>query len=194
MDQHTSTALAYKNGYERRVTAMADSNYTIKDAQTGEILFRGSSYKCAAWLGTDTKNLRRLAMLVRKTDRKTRYSKYIVECNTNRGKGGAHRKDIVCCDCGVMIPNAASKRKRCPECAYRYNLAQKRNRMRRVRAKPKETHPPISNPNRNYCEGCFYWRGESSNNQCCNYIFIEDKRRPCPPGEGCTVRKECKHE
>ena len=23
---------------------------------------------------------------------------------------------------------------------------------------------------------------------CCNYIFVEDKRRPCPPGAGCTVK------
>lgn len=24
---------------------------------------------------------------------------------------------------------------------------------------------------------------------CCNYIFMRDKRRPCPPGKGCTVKE-----
>lgn len=39
-----------------------------------------------------------------------------------------------------------------------------------------------------YCNGCIYKGRVSFNTPCCDYIFIEDKMRPCPPGEGCTVK------
>ncbi len=39
-----------------------------------------------------------------------------------------------------------------------------------------------------YCNGCIYKGLVNGNAPCCNYIFMEDKRRPCPPGEGCTVK------
>ena len=39
-----------------------------------------------------------------------------------------------------------------------------------------------------YCEGCKYFGGHSKGAKCCNYIFDEDKRRPCPPGSKCTVK------
>lgn len=38
------------------------------------------------------------------------------------------------------------------------------------------------------CYGCIYFFG-SEGVECCNYIFMEDKRRPCPPGKDCTVKK-----
>lgn len=40
-----------------------------------------------------------------------------------------------------------------------------------------------------FCHDCVYM-GVAGNGYIpmCNYIFIEDKRRPCPPGEGCTVK------
>lgn len=38
-----------------------------------------------------------------------------------------------------------------------------------------------------YCNGCVY-ASSAHNIQMCNYIFVEDKMRPCPPGEGCTVK------
>lgn len=51
------------------------------------------------------------------------------------------------------------------------------------------------------CDNCYYWkRLHSEGLRCCHYIFIEDKRRPCPPGEECTVkipvdvRRRKKHE
>lgn len=40
------------------------------------------------------------------------------------------------------------------------------------------------------CYGCFHWRGETYGGTTCNYIFDQKHRRPCPPGEGCTVRRE----
>lgn len=39
------------------------------------------------------------------------------------------------------------------------------------------------------CDDCFYWRKLNSGEQrYCAYMFITDRRRPCPPGDGCTVK------
>lgn len=35
------------------------------------------------------------------------------------------------------------------------------------------------------CQGCFYFSGWN-----CDYILMEKKRRPCRPGDDCTVRKK----
>lgn len=40
------------------------------------------------------------------------------------------------------------------------------------------------------CAGCLHWYGAYL--KCCNYIFDVGKRRPCEPGEGCTVRHPIK--
>lgn len=32
------------------------------------------------------------------------------------------------------------------------------------------------------CNGCVYKGIVQGHVPCCNYIFMEDKRRPCPPG------------
>lgn len=37
------------------------------------------------------------------------------------------------------------------------------------------------------CAGCVY-ASSAHNIPMCNYIFIAGKRRPCPPGTGCTVK------
>lgn len=39
------------------------------------------------------------------------------------------------------------------------------------------------------CEGCFHWRGWVWGSMCCNYIFDTGHRRPCEPGEDCTVKR-----
>ena len=42
-----------------------------------------------------------------------------------------------------------------------------------------------------YCKGCVYNAEISSFIYgYCNYIFNERKRRPCPAGKGCTVKKK----
>lgn len=44
--------------------------------------------------------------------------------------------------------------------------------------------------------GCIY-AGRVDEHSCCNYIFIQKRQRPCPPGKDCTEykkgarRKEC---
>lgn len=39
------------------------------------------------------------------------------------------------------------------------------------------------------CAGCLHYYGCNKNNVCCNYIFDVGKRRPCPPGEKCMVKR-----
>ncbi|MCD7755514.1 MAG: hypothetical protein LUJ09_04175 [Firmicutes bacterium] len=39
------------------------------------------------------------------------------------------------------------------------------------------------------CSGCAYYYGNSESDVCCNYLLKTGKRRPCPPGKDCTVRK-----
>lgn len=40
-----------------------------------------------------------------------------------------------------------------------------------------------------YCEGCEHFYSYYLVNRCCNYIFDTGHKRPCPPGQGCTVKK-----
>ena len=42
------------------------------------------------------------------------------------------------------------------------------------------------------CAGCVYFGWVGSYLGCCNYILMEGKRRPCPPGKGCTVKTKKK--
>lgn len=39
-----------------------------------------------------------------------------------------------------------------------------------------------------HCKGCIHL-GKVASLPCCNYIFDTGKCRPCPPGEGCTVKE-----
>ena len=41
--------------------------------------------------------------------------------------------------------------------------------------------------NKDYCRGCVY-RTYAGAEPICGYILVERRRRPCPPGEGCTVK------
>lgn len=44
------------------------------------------------------------------------------------------------------------------------------------------------------CDGCVYMGIVSGQMPCCNYIFMEDRKRPCPPGDRCTVKKTGKYK
>lgn len=39
------------------------------------------------------------------------------------------------------------------------------------------------------CDNCFF-RGSLENGKLpyCRYFFMTNQRRPCPPGDGCTVK------
>lgn len=38
------------------------------------------------------------------------------------------------------------------------------------------------------CRTCVYFRGSFDETCTCDYPFMTNKRRPCPPGDGCTVK------
>lgn len=160
--------------------------YTVKDRETGNILFRGNVEACAEFMGCDSHHIPALATRPQVYKRKSRYSMYQVERYGATPKvGGARRKDVECCDCGILMKNVGASCKRCPECQEQHALIQNREYMRRVKGITM-LPAPIQNPNSKYCEDCVYFQGYSM--RCCNYIFIEDKRRPCPPGKDCTVK------
>lgn len=43
---------------------------------------------------------------------------------------------------------------------------------------------------KNPCHGCEYYGGKQQAVRSCNYFLMTGKRRPCDPGEGCTVRED----
>ena len=43
-----------------------------------------------------------------------------------------------------------------------------------------------------YCDGCFYQKHFTGAGPYCDYLCMVGKRRPCPPGDGCTARKTTK--
>ncbi len=52
-----------------------------------------------------------------------------------------------------------------------------------TKAKQKKQRGPREN-----CQDCILFGGNSETCKTCNYIFIKDKMRPCPPGDECTVK------
>lgn len=108
---------------------------------------------------------------------------------------GTKKVDKNCEDCGVLMTNVAPLRRLCYDCARKRKRAGERQRaytykiIRPPKAKPVMQGTPIINRNAKYCKGCFYWGGHDESACCCNYLLITDKRRPCPPGKNCTVRK-----
>lgn len=45
------------------------------------------------------------------------------------------------------------------------------------------------------CAGCVYWaKTGSGETHYCSYLLRTDKMRPCPPGEGCTVKEPIKRK
>lgn len=39
-----------------------------------------------------------------------------------------------------------------------------------------------------HCKGCAYLGYAGGGYTCCDYLFKENRRRPCPPGKDCTVK------
>lgn len=57
---------------------------------------------------------------------------------------------------------------------------------------------PVTKKGADPCEGCWYRTPLAESQQdgpkCCSYILDTKKRRPCPPGAGCTVKLVKKRE
>lgn len=169
---------------------MAAYIYTIKNRETGEVLRQGTKQQCAEYIGTSSEYIRMLAVQDRVYENPTKFSTYKVERHVDgeRNKGGSRKKDIICLDCGLLMENASAHRKRCPECALKYTRAQNLLKIRSLRNQAEASRyiPPLDTSS---CAGCFYFSGVTLGGRTCNYIFIVGKRRPCPPGKDCTVRK-----
>lgn len=44
----------------------------------------------------------------------------------------------------------------------------------------------VACPPDKHCLGCYFYRGDHV--KMCNYMLFTGVMRPCPPGEGCTVK------
>lgn len=57
------------------------------------------------------------------------------------------------------------------------------------RKHPKEPTKKPPDPDAEFCKDCFY-RGRAiyGNLRPCNYLLVTGKSRPCPAGQGCTVK------
>jgi len=104
---------------------------------------------------------------------------------------------VVCADCGILMEGVSAKRRRCPECSAKYAKEYNRKRMRERRNLPPEAYDILEVDKSQMemqrpCIGCAYFTGMSTYARTCNYIFVEDHSRGCPPGKQCTKRKERK--
>ena len=90
------------------------------------------------------------------------------------------------------ISNAESaKRKREERAALRNDTQIKKAAQQKPQQKPKPaTARPTIKTVDDYCIGCAYLMRVGDGTNACDYIGATEKRRPCPAGTGCTVRKE----
>lgn len=165
------------------------AEFIVKDRQTGEVLCKGTRQMCADFLGCDAQYVKSLVRTPPKYEKESKYSKYLVERHGEVKQGGARLRDVICCDCGVLMKNVGASRLRCPDCVIKFN----RDRNKQI-IREKRNASPVSlnivNKNKSGCEGCIYFFGDYEISSCCNYIFIMGEPRPCPPGKDCTVRYE----
>lgn len=108
------------------------------------------------------------------------------------GVSGARLKPRNCGVCGRLYYPASGSQKYCAICGPIVN------RFRRHSADPvyeakKERYAKERAGDFTIaagCKGCKYWRNIADTTYACHYLLDEYVRRPCPPGEGCTVRVE----
>ena len=163
--------------------------YTVTDRQTGEELFKGLAGQCAKFLSCSEDYVRNIAKR-QDVPLKTRFGHLKVERHL------ADMPQVKCEGCGVVIPNAGSNRKWCPECSRQRGIEQARRYRQEHRPVQGQQQvagdcldvPQTQEQRQKHCKGCVYLGGHPDY-RTCNYIFIEDKRRPCPPGKDCTVKK-----
>lgn len=178
---------------------VAEYIYTVKDRESGEILFRGGVRDCSDFLGCSYSHVYAMATTEYAYKAETKYSMYKVErhCDGEPQIGGARRKDIVCIDCGILVKDAGANRKRCPECEARQRREQVKQRMREIRESNASTiaSPDVEQKRQEMqrnCIGCVYYGG-GIYLRTCNYIFMEDKMRGCDATK-CTRKKEKHYE
>ena len=178
---------------------MAAYIYTIKDRNTEEVLFQGRQTECANFIDCDPAYVWTLSERTQAPTANTKYAKYKVErewdANVDSLHGGRREKDTICLSCGKSLTGVASTRKRCPECAPKWQKEYNRHKMRMQREKqqdlPRMQEVDVKQREmQEPCIGCAYFTGLSTYARTCNYIFLENHSRGCPPGSKCTKRKQ----
>lgn len=169
---------------------MAAYIYTVKDRQTGDVLFRGYQQECGDFIGCDPKYIWVLSEKKQQPTAKTKYAKYKVERAWDEGAislhGGKREKDTSCLSCGKSLFGVISTRKRCPECAAKWKKDYNRQQMQARRNQPQTECSSLELDHiqadmQKPCIGCVYFTGMSTYARTCNYIFLEDHSRGCPP-------------
>jgi hypothetical protein len=177
---------------------MAAYIYTIKDRETEEVLFRGRQRECGDFINCDPKYIWTLSERTEEYAVKTKYAKYKIErewdTSVESFHGGSRKKNTACLSCGKPLVGVASTRKRCPECAEKWNREHKRLQAQIRRNQPQSLRGIKDIDSEQFemqkpCIGCAYFTGLSAYARTCNYIFLEDHSRGCPPGSKCTKRK-----
>lgn len=178
---------------------MAAYIYTIKDRETKEVLFRGRQTECAEFIDCDPAYVWTLSERTQAPAAKTKYAKYKVErewdVSAESLHGGRREKDTACLSCGKPLVGVISTRKCCPECAPKWQKEYNRMKMR-MRRNKQQDFPTAQDEDiaqlemQKPCIGCVYFTGMNTYARTCNYIFVEDHSRGCPPGAKCTKRKE----
>lgn len=160
--------------------------YTIKDRKTGEVLFVGGEGASARFLDCEPAYMTSLARRNTTTGKRTVYGDKVV---TREWADTS----VECQQCGVTIKNAKPNQKYCYNCVRkrkRYSnkegillsCLQEDGTMMQIQEKQRQMQER--------CHGCIYFGAERYMNATCNYLFIVGHSRGCPPGEGCTKRKE----
>lgn len=171
--------------------------YTIRSRETGEVLFKGRRKECCAFLGCSASTLSVITSGKRQNGELAQ--RYIID---HEQCAALDRKDIICEECGCLVRNVDHRKRLCPACAQRREKEQ-RKREQRERTNPleKKREPTKQAPAarteeeifqdlrrmQKKCAGCIYLGGRQEL-KTCNYIFLKDRKRPCPPGDGCTVK------
>ena len=161
--------------------------YTVTDRQTGEELFKGLAGQCAKFLSCSEDYVRTLAKQ-KVAPKVTRYGHLNVERRVE------DMPLVKCEGCGVVIPNAGNNRRFCAKCNRLRSIERSQKRyqeqlkVQQQAAGDRLDVPQTQEQMQKHCKGCVYLGGHPDY-RTCNYIFIEDKRRPCPPGKDCTVKK-----
>ena len=159
--------------------------YTIKDKETGEVLFVGGEGASAKFLDCEPSYMSALGRNA-STEKRTIYGDKVITREWTD-------TSVECMRCGITIKNTCANQKYCTNCA---RMRRKLSRNKGIQIQYLQEDGILLRIQEKQqlmqerCHGCIYFGAENYMNATCNYLFIVGHSRGCPPGEGCTVRKE----
>lgn len=159
--------------------------YTIKDKNTGNVLFVGGEGAAARFLDCDTNYLCSLARRTAVTGKQTTYG--------DKEVMREWVETVVACQCcGIEMKNVRPNQLYCPECAKKRKNSRNSKGVEMQCLQEDGTMISVDEKQREMqkrCHGCVYFGGEKYMNASCNYLFIVGHSRGCPGGDNCTKRK-----